>query len=80
MNVLDVIANDISSAYLQAPSSQEDYIICGPEFGLEKTLRNHSSVVNSMEERLLDATSDIICVSVCVIQILYHALRIPIFG
>lgn len=32
---LDVFAGDIRNAYLQAPSSEKHYIICGPEFGLE---------------------------------------------
>ena len=35
LNDLDVCAADIRNAYLQAPSSQKDYIVCGPEFGLE---------------------------------------------
>lgn len=35
LNKLDICAADIWNAYLQAPSSQKDYIICGPEFGLE---------------------------------------------
>jgi hypothetical protein len=35
-NGLDVFAADIMNADLQAPSSQKDYIICGPEFGIEK--------------------------------------------
>ena len=35
LNGLDVCAGDIRNAYLQAPSSQQDYIICGPEFGAE---------------------------------------------
>lgn len=35
LNQLDVCAADIRNAYLQAPSSRKDYIICGPEFGLE---------------------------------------------
>eukprot|EP00957_Ditylum_brightwellii_P104549 7965963-Ditylum_brightwellii.AAC.1 len=35
LNDLSVCAADIQNAYLQAPSSQNDYIICGPEFGLE---------------------------------------------
>ena len=35
LNGLDVCATDIQNAYLQVPSSQKDYIICGPEFGLE---------------------------------------------
>jgi hypothetical protein len=35
LNGLQVCAADIRNAYLQAPSSQKNYIICGPEFGLE---------------------------------------------
>ena len=35
LNNLDVCTCDIQNAYLQAPSSEKDYIICGPEFGLE---------------------------------------------
>ena len=35
LNDLDVFTADIQNAYLQAPSSQKDYIICGPEFGVE---------------------------------------------
>ena len=35
LNNLNVFAVDIWNVYLQAPSSQKDYIICGPEFGVE---------------------------------------------
>ena len=35
LNNLDVCAGDIKSAYLQAPSSEKHYIICGTEFPLE---------------------------------------------
>jgi hypothetical protein len=35
MHGLDVFAGDIRNAYLQAPTSEKHYIICGPEFGLE---------------------------------------------
>ena len=35
LNDLDVFAANIWNAYLQALSSQKDYIICGPEFGVE---------------------------------------------
>jgi len=35
LNGIDVMAADIRNAYLQAPSSQKDYIICGLEFGPE---------------------------------------------
>jgi len=39
LNGLDIFAADIRNAYLQAPSSQWDYIICGAEFGLENVGR-----------------------------------------
>ena len=35
LNGLNVCAADIKNAYLQAPSSEKHFIICGPEFGLE---------------------------------------------
>ena len=35
LNGLDVTGVDIWNAYLQVPSFQKDYIVCGPEFGLE---------------------------------------------
>ena len=35
LNGVDVWAADIRNAYIQAPSSQKDYIICGAKFGLE---------------------------------------------
>eukprot|EP00957_Ditylum_brightwellii_P089790 6838946-Ditylum_brightwellii.AAC.1 len=35
LNDLSVCTADIRNAYLRAPLSQKDYIICGPEFGLE---------------------------------------------
>ena len=35
LNSVDVFAADIRNAYLQAPTSEKHYIICGSEFGLE---------------------------------------------
>ena len=35
LNKLDVIAGDIHNAYLQAPSSQKDFIVCRTEFGID---------------------------------------------
>ena len=35
LNGLKVCTADIKSAYLQAPTSEKHYIICGPEFPLE---------------------------------------------
>ena len=37
LNGLAVYGADIQNAYLQAPTSEKHYIICGPEFGLENT-------------------------------------------
>ena len=39
LNGLEVCAGDILNAYLQAPSSEKHYIICGPEFGMENVGR-----------------------------------------
>jgi hypothetical protein len=35
LNNVDVFAANIRNAYLQTPSSQKDYIVCGAEFGIE---------------------------------------------
>ena len=35
MKNIDVMAADIRNEYLKATSSDKNYIICGPEFGLE---------------------------------------------
>jgi hypothetical protein len=35
LNGLEVFAADNRNVYLQAPSCQKDYFICGPEFGLK---------------------------------------------
>ena len=35
LNGLSVCACDIQNAYLQAPSSEKNFVICGPEFGLD---------------------------------------------
>ena len=35
LNGLDIFATNIWNAYLQAPLSRKDYIICGPEFGIQ---------------------------------------------
>ena len=39
LNSIDVIAGDIQNAYLQAPSSEKHYVICGLEFGVENVGR-----------------------------------------
>ena len=35
LNVLDVFVADVQNAYLQAPTSEKHYIICGDEFGIK---------------------------------------------
>lgn len=35
LNGLDIFATDVQNAYLQAPTSEKHYIICGDEFGIE---------------------------------------------
>ena len=35
LNGINMVETDIRNSYLQAPPSQKEYIICGPEFGLE---------------------------------------------
>ena len=39
LHKVEVKAADIRNAYLQAPSSEKHYIVCGPEFGLENVGR-----------------------------------------
>ena len=35
LNEIDVTCADVMNAFLQAPSSEKHYVICGPEFGIE---------------------------------------------
>ena len=35
LNGLDICAADVKSAYIQAPTFEKHYIICGPEFPIE---------------------------------------------
>ena len=39
LNGLEVFAADIQNAYIQAPSSQKDFVVCGVEFGIENVGR-----------------------------------------
>lgn len=42
LNDVDVMAFDIKGAYLQAPTSEKHFVICGPEFG---EYENHYAVI-----------------------------------
>ena len=39
LNGTDIFAADIRNAYLQAPLNYKDYIICGPEFGIDNYVK-----------------------------------------
>ena len=39
LNGINMFVSDRRNAYLQATSSNNDYIICGSEFGLEKVVK-----------------------------------------
>ena len=47
LDSLDVCACDIQNSYLQSPSFEKHFIICGPEFGLEN-LGNKSLIIRSL--------------------------------
>ena len=47
LNALDVCACDIQNAYLQTPSSEKYFIICGPEFGLEN-VEKRATIVRAL--------------------------------
>ena len=56
LNIIDIFAADIWNDYLQPSSLRRDYIICGPDFGLENVgnvVLIHSEI---HEARLLDVT------------------------
>ena len=47
LNGINVFASNIYNVYLQSPSSQQEYIICCPDFGLENVENielNHRSL------------------------------------
>ena len=71
---------DIRNAYLQSPTSQMHYIICGPEFDMEnvgKVAIMHRVVYGgkAMEE-ISETTLDHACIS----SISLHVLLILMFG
>ena len=47
LNDLPVSACDIQNFYVQAPSSEKHYVVCGPEFGLEN-VGKHASAMEEM--------------------------------
>ena len=47
LNDLPVCACDIQNAYLQAPSSETRYVVCGPEFGLEN-VGKHAIIIRAL--------------------------------
>ena len=71
---------DIRNAYLQSPTSQKHYIICGPEFGMEnvgKVAIMHRPVYGGKRaEEISETTLDHACIS----SISPHVLLILMFG
>ena len=47
LNILDVCACDVKNSYLQSPSSEKHFIICGAEFGLEN-VGNKALVIHTL--------------------------------
>ena len=80
LNGLDVCMADIRNAYLQSPTSQKHYLICGPEFGMEnvgKVAIMHRAVYGEKQaEEISETTLDHACIS----SILLHVLLILMFG
>ena len=50
LNHLDLCDCDIQNEYLQSPSSEKHFIICGPEFGLEN-IGSRSLIIRALYER-----------------------------
>ena len=72
---------DIRNAYLQSPTSQKHYIICGPEFGMEtvgKVAIMYRAVYGGKTkmEEISETTLDHACISL----ILLHVQLILMFG
>jgi hypothetical protein len=61
---LPVWGGDIRNAYLQAPSSEKHFIICGPEFRLEYVgcvaLVCHALMVARLQEEIFGTTFGIV--------------------
>ena len=78
LNELDVCMAHIRNAYLQSPTSQKHYIICGPEFGIEnvgKVAIMGQSMVEKQAEEITEITLDHACIS----SILLHVQLILMF-
>ena len=78
LNGLDVCMADIRNAYLQSPTSQKHYIICGPEFKMLArwlSCTGQSMVVKQAEE-ISETTLDHACIS----SILLHVQVVLMFG
>ena len=65
LNDIDVLVADIHNAFLQAPSSQKHYLICGAEFGLNNIGKVALIRRALTEENLPDVTSEIISANAC---------------
>ena len=75
LNRLVVFSADICNAYLQAPSSRKDYIICGAEFGIENI--GHVGLIHRV--KLPERTSTTTFDRVCTISSSCHAWQIQTY-
>jgi hypothetical protein len=72
LNGLEVCATDIRNAYLQAPSSNKDYIICSPWFGIEhegKVALIHRALYGGKAQ---EGILEIICGHACIFSTSNH--------
>ena len=80
LNGIYIVEADTSKDYLQSPSSNKDYIICGPEFGL-KNVGNKALIKREIYGGNFDRRNfkNHLCECMCHL-ILSHALQISMFG
>jgi hypothetical protein len=75
---LSVIGADIRNAYLQAPSSEKHFIVCGPEFGLKN--EDRVALIRYTKEKLQVGFFDITSVTIWANLVLFLLVWIPTFG
>ena len=63
---------DIRNSYLKSPTSQKNYIICGPEFGMENVGRWLSCTAQSMVVKQVEEISETTLDHACISSILLH--------
>ena len=80
LNDLDLCMADIRNAYLQSPTSQKHYIICGPEFEWKMLARWQSCIEQFMVGRPVEETSGTTLDHAWNSSISHHVQLILMFG